>query len=114
VRFARPRGPEKAPDDDWSRALADACEGKLQALRVAQGLKRDTAQQGLEIWLRAATAWMRGLAAPGQGAAPPRGVSAETLGRLVAETLEALRALERNGNPSLLVESIIIRASRRG
>lgn len=114
VRFARPRATDPAPDDDWSRALAEACEGKLQALRLAQGLKRDAAQQGLETWLRTATAWLRGLAAPGQGHAPPRGVTAEALGRLVDEALEALRALERNGNPSLLVESIIIRASRRG
>lgn len=114
VRFARPRGADQAPDDEWSRALAEACEGRLSALRLAQGLKRDAAQQGLETWLRTTTAWLRGLAAPGQGAAPPRGVSAEAVARLADETLEALRALERNGNPSLLVESIMIRASQRG
>jgi DNA polymerase III subunit delta' len=114
VRFARPRGADKAPDDEWSRALADACEGRFSALRLAQGLKRDAAQHGLETWLRTAAAWLRALAAPGQGPAPPRGVSAESLGHLVDETLEALRALERNGNPSLLVESIMIRASQRG
>lgn len=115
VRFARPRGGvERIPDDDWSRALAEACEGRLQALRLAQGLKRDAAQQGLETWLRTATAWLRGLAAPGQGPVPPRGISAQAVARLIDETLEALRALERNGNPSLLVESIMIRASQRG
>jgi DNA polymerase III subunit delta' len=114
LRFARPRGAEVAPDDEWSRALAEAVEGRLQGLRLAQGLKRDGAQQALETWLRAATAWLRALAAPGQASAAPRGLTAATAGRLIDETLEALRALERNGNPTLLVESIIIRASQRG
>ena len=113
LRFARPRGAPAEEADEWGRALAEACEGRLQGLRLAQGLKRDGAQQVLESWLRAATAWLRALAAPGQGAAP-RGLTAEAAGRLLDDTLEALRALERNGNPTLLVESIIIRASQRG
>jgi DNA polymerase-3 subunit delta' len=114
VRFARPRVAESVAPDEWSKALAEACEGRLQGLRLASGLKRDGAQQALEGWLHTATGWLRALAAPGQGPAPPRGVGAEALARLIDDTLEALRALERNGNPSLLVESIIIRASQRG
>lgn len=113
VRFARPRQAGAEATDEWSRALADACEGRLGGLRLAQGLKRDGAQQALEAWLRTGTAWLRALSTGG-GPAPPRGVGAESLTRLLDDTLEALRALERNGNPSLLVESIIIRASQRG
>jgi DNA polymerase III subunit delta' len=114
VRFARPRAAEADAADEWSRALAEACEGRLQGLRLAQGLKRDGAQQALESWLRTATGWLRGQAAPGRGPPPPRGVGAEAIAGVLDDTLEALRALERNGNPSLLVESIIIRASQRG
>jgi DNA polymerase III subunit delta' len=115
LRFAR-SGRQETPEDagEWGKALADACEGRLQALRIAQGLKRDEARKGLEIWLHTATGWLRALAAPGQGTAPPRGVGAAAAGRLLDDTVEALRALERNGNPSLLVESIIIKASQRG
>ena len=116
LRFAPPRAwaPEGEGVAEWSRALADAAEGKLQALRIASGLKRDSAQFGLETWLHTATGWLRALATPGRGTAPPRGLGAEAVARLCDDTLEALRALERNGNPSLLVESIIIRASQRG
>jgi DNA polymerase-3 subunit delta' len=114
VRFARPHTAETEPDDEWSRALAEACEGRLQGLRLAQGLKREGAQQALESCLRTAAAWLRALAAPGRAPAPPRGLGADAAGRLIDDVIEALRALERNGNPSLLVESIIIRASQRG
>jgi DNA polymerase-3 subunit delta' len=116
LRFARPRAlaTESEAAGEWGRALAEACEGRMQALRLAQGLKRDTGQQALEACLHTATGWLRALAAPGQGPAPPRGLSAEAAGRVVDDTLEALRALERNGNPSLLVESIMIRLSQRG
>jgi DNA polymerase-3 subunit delta' len=114
VRFARPRAADAEAPDEWGRALAEACEGRLQGLRLAQGLKREGAQQALESWLRTAAAWLRALGAPGRGPAPPRGVGADAVGRLIDDVIEALRALERNGNPSLLVESIIIRASQRG
>ena len=116
LRFAPPRlwAPEGEGAAEWSRALADAAEGKLQALRIASGLKRDAAQFGLETWLHVATGWLRAQAAPGRGAPPPRGLAPDAVARLCDDTLEALRALERNGNPSLLVESIIIRLSQRG
>ena len=115
LRFAR-QGAWAPEGDagDWIRALADACEGKMQALRIAQGLKREPAQLALETWLHTATGWLRMLAVPGRGAAAPRGLTAEGASRLIDDTLEALRALERNGNPTLLVESIMIRASQRG
>jgi DNA polymerase III subunit delta' len=115
LRFARP-GPAAVDDaaaGEWGGALADAAAGNLQALRIAQGLKRDTAQQGLERWLRTATAWLRAVAAPGRDPAPPRGLGADAIARLLDDIVEALRALERNGNPTLLVESIMIRLSQR-
>jgi DNA polymerase-3 subunit delta' len=105
-------GEEPDGSAEWGRALADACEGRMQALRIAQGLKRDEAQRGLEAWLRTAGGWLRALAAPGRGPAPPSGLDAATAGRVLDDTLDALRALERNGNPSLLVESIMIRLSQ--
>jgi DNA polymerase III subunit delta' len=115
LRFARRGRPAAAPEaGEWGKALADACEGRLSALRIAQGLKRDEAQKGLEIWLHVAASWLRALAAPGEGTAPPKGLGAPAAGRLLDDTIEALRALERNGSPSLLVESIMIKASQRG
>lgn len=113
LRFVRPRqaaAPQADNAAEWSRALTEACEGRLQGLRIAQGLKRDEAQQGLEAWLQTATGWLRTLAASGQGPAPPRGLGPARAARLLDDTLDALRALERNGNPALLVESIMIRA----
>lgn len=99
---------------EWGRALADAMDGRL-SLKLAQGLKRDTAQAGLEIWLQAGTVWLGRLLAPGRpgAASTPPGASAAALQQLLADTVEALRALERNGNPTLLVESIMIRLSQR-
>ena len=115
LRFARPRAAGAAEDaGEWGKALAEAGEGRLSALRVAQGIKRDEAQRGLEAWLRTGTAWLEALAAPGRGTPPPRGVSVRAVNRLLDDTLEALRALERNGNPALLMESIMIRLSQRG
>ncbi len=116
LRFAPPGAwaPEGEDAAEWSRALTEACEGKTSGLRIASGLKRDEARQGLETWLHTATGWLRALATPGRDAALPRGLGAESVARLCDDTLEALRALERNGNPSLLVESIIIRLSQRG
>jgi len=99
---------------EWGRALADALDGRL-SLKLAQGLKRDTAQAGLELWLQAGTAWLERVLAPGRAGAgaAPRGASAAALQHLLTDTIEALRALERNGNPTLLVESIMIRLSQR-
>lgn len=112
LRFPRPRERPAAGADtgEWGKALADALDGRL-SLKIAQGLKRDAAQAGLEAWLATGTAWLERLLAPGRGAAP-RGATVPALQQLLAETLEALRALERNGNPTLLVESIMIRLSR--
>jgi DNA polymerase III subunit delta' len=119
VRFARPAR-EAAPDPEaqaaraeWGRALADALEGRL-SLRIAQGLKRDAARAGLEIWLQAGTRWLERLLVPGRDGKPaPRGATAPVLQQLLDDTLAALRALDRNGNPTLLVESIMIRVSQR-
>ena len=99
---------------EWGRALADALDGRL-SLKIAQGLKRDTAQAGLELWLQAGTVWLERLLAPGRPGAggTPKGASAAALQQLLADAVEALRALERNGNPTLLVESIMIRLSQR-
>lgn len=99
---------------EWGRALADALDGRL-SLKLAQGLKRDTAQAGLEIWLQAGTVWLERLLAPGRPGAggTPRGATSTALQHLLTDTLDALRALERNGNPTLLVESIMIRLAQR-
>jgi DNA polymerase III subunit delta' len=88
----------------WGRALADALEGR-PSLRIAQGLKRGDAQRGLELWLAEGTARLR--------ADHGRPGAAALLQQLLDDTLEALRALDRNGNPTLLVESIMIRLSQR-
>lgn len=114
LRFARSVALKPAEDaGEWGRALTEAAEGRMQALRIAQGLKRDDAQRGLETWLHTATGWLRALAGAEPAAAPPRGLRPETAAGLLDDIVEALRALERNGNPALLVESIMIRLSRR-
>ena len=109
---SRAEGEAAATRAEWGRALAEALEGH-PPLRIAQGLKRDTAQAGLELWLQAGTAWLGRLLAPGRTGAAPKGASVTALQQLLADTIEALRALERNGNPTLLVESIMIRLSQR-
>jgi DNA polymerase-3 subunit delta' len=114
LRFARRVAPQPAEDaGEWARALAEAAEGRMQSLRIAQGLKREDAQRCLETWLHTSTGWLRALAGAGAGAAPPRGLRPEAAAGLLDDVVEALRALERNGNPALLVESIMIRLSRR-
>ena len=119
VRFARPRHAraDEPALAEWGRALGEAAAGQMQALRIAhppgKTLKRDEAQSGLEAWLQTATSWLRALAADSRDPAPPRGLGPEAVGRLIDDIVEALRALERNGNPTLLVESIMIRLSQR-
>ncbi|HUR41545.1 MAG TPA: hypothetical protein VM240_10300, partial [Verrucomicrobiae bacterium] len=120
LRFARPRQ-ERAPADpaaaDWTRALTEAGEGRLSALRIAyppgKSLKREDAQRGLEAWLTLGTAWLASLLGASEGVSPPRSLGLDQVRRLLDEVIEALRALDRNGNPTLLVESIMIRLSRR-
>ena len=117
LRFARPV--EERNDADvqalrveWGRALADAIEGRL-SLRIAQGLKRDAARAGLEVWLQAGTRWLERLLAPGRPGKPaPRGANVAALQGLLDDVVEGLRVLDR-GSPTLLVESIMIRLSQR-
>lgn len=117
LRFPRPA--EERPDPgahalraEWGRALADAIEGRL-SLRIAQGLKRDAARAGLEVWLHAGTRWLERLLAPGRPGKPaPRGATAPVLQALLDDVLEALRVIDR-ASPTLLVESIMIRLSQR-
>jgi DNA polymerase-3 subunit delta' len=117
-RFARAPLLAAAPDAgeapaavEWGRALADVAGGRLQALRVAQGIKREEAQAALELWLRTGVRWLRArlVAGAADRAGPPAGASVAALEQLLADTLEALRGLERNANPTLTVESIMIR-----
>ena len=117
LRLARPAEGRADPDvqalrAEWGRALADALEGRL-SLRIAQGLKRDAARAGLEVWLEAGTRWLERLLAPGRSGKPaPRGASAPVLQALLDDVLEALRVIDR-ASPTLLVESIMIRLSQR-
>jgi DNA polymerase-3 subunit delta' len=117
LRFPRPAEERsdaelQALRADWGRALADAIEGRL-SLRIAQGLKRDGARAGLEIWLQAGTRWLERLLAPGRPGKPaPRGATVAALEALLADVLEGLRVLDR-ASPTLLVESIMIRLSQR-
>lgn len=97
---------------EWGRALAEILGGSL-SLKIAQGLKRDQAQAGIEYWLHAATGWLRQLLAGGASSAVPKGASVPALQQLLADCVEALRSLRRNGSPTLLVESIMIRLSQR-
>jgi DNA polymerase-3 subunit delta' len=118
LRFA-PRGPRDAVAADveleaeWGRALADVRQGRLQALAIAQNLKRDDAQRALEAVLRIGAAWLRQQLAPaaaGSLPAAPKGAGTDAVQGLLDEALAGLEALgKQNASPALLVESIMIR-----
>ena len=95
----------------WAKALAELGQGTLAPLRLAQALKRDQAQAVLERWLAVGSAWLQALLVPGAGKARalPPNASVESVQRLLSDALEGLHSLERNANPSLLLESIMIR-----
>ena len=101
---------------EWGRALAELVRiqaGSLPSLKLAQGIKREAAQFGLECWLQTGAAWLKQLLAPAASSARlPEGLQAATISQLLADVLAGLRGLERNGNPALIVESIMIRTSR--
>lgn len=104
--------------EQWGRALTDLTEGRMQVLKLADKVKREAAQAGLEIWLYYGTGWLKALLAPGHSrlstsAVPaPKSITVETIQRLLADTMEGLRGLERNGNPAMIVESIMIRLAK--
>ena len=98
---------------EWAQALKDLREGKFEALRLAQGLKREGAQAALERCLAVAAGWLRGALVPGAGGAAPPGVSTGALQQLLADIMEALPTLDR-ANPTLTVESIMIRWASAG
>jgi len=120
LRFAPPAGQREAEsgaaelDAEWGRALADIRQGRMQALAIAQNLKRDDAQRALEACLRIGAAWLRQLLAPAspgaKAPAAPRGAGPDAVQRLLDESLAGLEALgKQNASPALLVESIMIR-----
>jgi DNA polymerase III subunit delta' len=94
--------------EQWARALRELREGRFEALKLAQGLKRESAQAALESCLAIATAWLRDALVAGAGQPPPPGVSVPALQRLLADIVEALPTLDR-AQPTLAVESIMIR-----
>ena len=101
---------------EWGRALEDLVRtpaGSLPSLKLAQGIKRDAAQLGLECWLQTGAAWLKQLLAPVLSSARlPEGLHPVMVSQLLTDVLAGLRGLERNGNPALIVESIMIRVSR--
>jgi len=101
--------------EDWVQALRELRQGRMQALKVAERVERDVARAWLEWVLETATTWLRRTLAPRSGGAlaPPPGVTARALLGLLDDALEGQRALERNnGNPSMIMESIMIRWAR--
>lgn len=91
----------------WTKAL----EGAGATPRFP-GVKREDARAGLECWLETAAAWLRQRLAPQPGGpAVPARYDAASLAALVARVQAGLRALDRNGNPALVMESIIIRST---
>lgn len=99
----------------WSSLLDHLAAGRLQALKQVQGLKRDEAQGCLNWLLQITVEWLRQLRAPASAvtAALPGSASATAVEALLDDTLEGLRGLDRNGNPSLILEWILIRHTRR-
>lgn len=99
----------------WASALAELAEGRMDALKLAQGIKREEAQVALEGWLGLAADWLARLLAPaarGNGVPLPKNATAGSVQRLLDDTFEGLRGLERNANPVLMLEWIMIRWAR--
>jgi DNA polymerase-3 subunit delta' len=98
----------------WGRALLELAEGRMQALKLADKLKREEAQAGLEFWLYCGTGWLKTLLAPHRAAPAtalpvPKSASVGSIQRLLADAVAGLRGLEGNGNPAMIMESIMIR-----
>lgn len=104
-----------ATREQWGRALGELLEGRLTPLALAGKLRREEAQAALEQWQEVATGWLAATLAPGRttGAPPPPQARPELLEGLLEASLEGLRALEHNAQPTLVVESIMIRLSER-
>lgn len=94
--------------EQWNKALADP-----QASSRWPGLKREDARYGLECWLELAAGWLRqrldSRAPP--GIPIPASLDAPGLTRLLDRIQAGMRGIERNGNPALIMESIIIRST---
>lgn len=96
----------------WAKALAELGQGSLAPLRLVaeRKIKRDEAQAILERWISVAAAWLQALLVPpaAGGRALPPNASAESLQRLIADSIEGLVTLDRVA-PGLMLESIMIR-----
>lgn len=108
LRAAQALDPEVASRrEEWARALG----APRHSLKL-QGLKREDAEFGLECWLETVAGWMRQRLAPrADGPAVPAAFDAGRLTAIQQWVVEGLRGLERNGNPALIVESIMIRSA---
>lgn len=117
LRFAVPRGTTAADPDaaealaQWAKAFGELGQGRFSPLQLVQGYKRDQAQAALESFLALATRWLQALVAPASSKATPLpgNATTESVQRLLDDSIEGLRALERNASPALLLESIMIR-----
>lgn len=91
----------------WARALAAPAESPR-----FPALKREDARLGLECWLELASAWLRQRLAPTAGGPKvPANLDAAGLSALSRRIYAGMRGLDRNGNPALIMESIIIRTA---
>lgn len=99
--------PERAEQQaQWARVLSTHQGGRWQ------GLKLEDARFGLECWHELATAWLKQRLAPAKGGpVVPAGLDAQRLSGLLERIQQGMRGLERNGNPALIMESIIIRSA---
>lgn len=91
--------------EQWARALAAPVDSPR-----FPALKREDARLGLECWLELAAGWLRQRLAPTAGGPKvPANLDAAALSALSRRIYSGMRGLERNGNPALIMESIIIR-----
>jgi DNA polymerase III subunit delta' len=101
----------------WSQSLRELHAGRTEALKTVQGMKREQAQSWLEWLLQQGTGWLSQTVRPAsrghEDAAPPDGVSTGDLLGLLDDTLEGLRRLEGNVQPTLIAEWIMIRWMQR-
>ncbi len=98
---------ERARARDWSELLTGVLQLKQEPIAAAQRIGKDDAADFL-TWLMG---WLTGAlkqALGGGGLLPP-----PELHRLIQEATDARRRLEGNANPQMLLEALLVLASRQ-